>query len=155
MSDEEEPQVIVTNPLTPAELGALGPVLHPDDLQPQPAVPIEESISYSIVTNPPEGTVVGFSDDEGRQTPDHYHGARFFLGPDGAGTFTFMPSTTQISVEGSGTRTADEDRVAFANEPRGLSGVFTFPRGGQRGEVTLTHGSVHLKAAAVQGIAID
>jgi hypothetical protein len=34
---------------------------------------------------------------------------------------------------------------------RGLSGAFVCPRGGERGEVTLTHGSVSLKARAGRG----
>jgi len=155
MSNEEEPQLSITHPLSPGGIADLGSALHPEDLAPVPTVPIEESISYSILTNPPEGGVLAFSDEEGRHTPDDYNNARFFLAPDGRGTFTFMPSLTQISIEGSGTRTAEQDRVAFENAERGLSGVFSFPRGGQRGEIALSHGSVRLKAQAIQGVVID
>jgi hypothetical protein len=155
MPNEEEPQLSVTHPLSPGELADLGPAPHPDEPPTQPTVPIEEPTSYTILINAPKGELIAFSDEEGRHTPDDYNKAQFFLGPEGRGTFTFMPSATEISIEGSGTRTADEDRVNFENAERGLSGVFSFPRGGHRGEVTLTHGSARLKAAAIQGVVID
>jgi hypothetical protein len=114
-------------------------------------VPINESVSYSIE----EATE--FNDEQGRHVKEEYESVRFFLGADGRGTFTFMrrpggsgPGAV-FSIEGSGTRTADEDRVEFRSEGRGLSGVFLFPRGGEHGEITLTHGSVHLKGQAVVG----
>jgi hypothetical protein len=156
---DEEPHLEVH--FHPGEVPHVGPadLLHAGEVSPEVTVPIEESVSYTISITPPNGELIAFSGEQGN-SPDEYDGAQFFLGPEGRGTFTFMlphggGPGTQISIEGSGTRSADKERVAFENQARGLSGVFSFPRGGQRGEITLSHGSVHLKARAVQGIGID
>jgi hypothetical protein len=151
MAGEDEPQLHVTHPLSPGEQAGLGKA-HPEEEAPE--VPLSPPVSYTILVSPPNGELISFSDEEGKD-PNRYDGARFTLGPEGTGSFEFMPSGTRISLNASGTMNATEERVTFENPDRGLSGIFVFPRGGQHGEVTLMHGSVHLKARASRGVQID
>lgn len=151
MSDEEEPQLHVTRPFSPGELSALGKV-HPEEAPPE--VPLSPPLSYTILISPPDGELIAFSDENGKD-PNRYDGAIFTLLSESTGKFEFMPSGTLITLDASGTVNADEERVGFENPNRGIAGVFVFPRGGERGEVTLTHGSVNLKARAGRGGQID
>jgi hypothetical protein len=142
---DDEPELHVTHPLSLGELAGLGRV-HPEEEAPE--VSLSPPLSYTIRVSPPNGELISFSDEDGKD-PNRYDGARFALGPEGTGSFEFMPSGTRISVSASGTMNATEERVTFENPDRGLSGIFVFPRGGQHGEVTLTHGSVHLRPGLV------
>ncbi len=151
MSDEDEPQLHLTHPFSPGELAELGKV-HPEEAAPD--VPLSPPLSYTILISPPDGELIAFSDEKGKD-PNRYDGAIFTLLPEGKGSFEFMPSGTLITLDASGTVNANEERVSFENPNRGLSGVFVFPRDGQRGEVTLSHGSVNLKARAGRGGQID
>jgi hypothetical protein len=136
----ELPHVVVQ----PGQIPHLGPDL-PHAVLP---VPIQESLSYSI------DSVIQFFDEEGRHRAEEYNDARFFLGEDGKGAFTFMvgggPGAV-ISIEGSGSRSAAGDTVEFRSEARDLSGVFDFARGATFGDIKLDHGSVHLTGRAVVG----
>jgi hypothetical protein len=152
MSDEDEPQLHVTRPFSPGELAELGKV-HPEGAPPE--VRLGPPLSYTILITPPDGELIAFSDEQGAGDPTRYAGARFVLLSEETGSFEFRPSGTRIEVDASGTMNASEERVGFENADRGLSGLFVFPRGGQHGEVTLSHGSVNLKARAGRGVQID
>jgi hypothetical protein len=151
MSDEDEPQLHVTRPFSPGELAELGKV-HPEEAPPE--VPLGPPLSCTILISPPDGELIAFSHETGKD-PNRYDGAIFTLLDGGKGSFEFMPSGTLVTLEASGTVNATEERVGFENPNRGLSGVFVFPRGGEPGEVSLTHGSVSLKARAGRGGQID
>jgi len=121
--------------------------------EPPTILPMQEPASYTIRTTPPDGETTAFSSG-GVHTVDHYDNAIFFLGMDGRGTFTIRGGLGFL-VEGTGTVTAAEVRTEFEAPNRDIRGVFTFPRGGQTGEVKLTNGNDRLVARATIGVTID